>query len=322
MSSDHYLVTGSMGCIGSWVVSNLVASGEKVTAFDLAEDPRRMRLLMKEDDLSHVNFVKGDITDPKTVDFVVLDGGITKIIHLAALQVPFCKADPLMGARVNVDGTINVFEAAKNAGLKQVVYASSIAVYGEPGEYPPGPLQHDAVPAPKTHYGVYKFANEGNARIYWNDDGIASIGLRPYIVYGPGRDQGLTSDPTKAILSMIAGKPFQIEFGGKCVYHFAGDVADAFIRAANTDIQGAEAYNLGGHSVHMSEIVAAIETAIPAALDKITIVDKALPFPENVDDSAVVAKLGQLPNMSLADGMKKTAQIFENALNKGLLSVS
>ncbi len=320
MSNDHYLVTGAMGCIGSWVVRNLVASGKKVTAFDLADEPRRMRLLMTEKELSQVHFVKGDITDPEIVEQVVLEGGISKIIHLAALQVPFCKADPLMGARVNVDGSINVFEAAKKAGLDKVVYASSIAVYGAPDEYPAGPLQHDAPPAPKTHYGVYKLANEGTARIYWQDDGLSSIGLRPYIVYGPGRDQGLTSDPTKAILSVIAGKPFQIEFGGTYVYHYAGDVADAFILAADTEFQGAESFNLGGHSVPMSEIVAAIETALPAAAGKISIVDRGLPFPENVDDSAVITTLGQLPKMSLVDGMRQTAQLFEQALNAGTLT--
>jgi len=277
---------------------------------------------MTNDELSQVNFVRGDITDPKVVAEIVLEHGITKIIHLAALQVPFCKADPLMGARVNVDGTINIFEAAKKAGIDQVVYASSIAVFGAPDEYPPGPLLHDAPTAPKTHYGVYKLANEGNARIYWNDDGIASIALRPYIVYGPGRDQGLTSDPTKAILSVLAGKPFQIAFSGTCVYHYAGDVADAFIKASRTKINGAEAFTMGGHSVSVTEIVSAIEAVIPAAANQISIVENDLPFPEDVDDRAVATALGSLPNLSLIEGVKQTAQIFKQALKVGQLTVS
>jgi nucleoside-diphosphate-sugar epimerase len=144
---------------------------------------------------------------------VVKENAITHIIHLAALQVPFCKAKPSLGAAVNVVGTVNVFEAAKRAGLKQVVYASSVAVYGISEEYPDAPLAHDAPHKPRTLYGVYKHANEGSARISYQDDGISSIGLRPYIVYGPGRDQGMTSGPTKAILAAVLGQPYHIGFG-------------------------------------------------------------------------------------------------------------
>ena len=122
----------------------------------------------------------------------------THVIHLAAMQLPFCKADPIQGAMVNVVGTVNIFEAIKRSGLRKLVYASSTAVYGRAEEYPPTPLAHNAKLNPHSHYGVYKVANEDNARIYWQDDGISSIGLRPYTVYGAGRDQGLTSTPTKA----------------------------------------------------------------------------------------------------------------------------
>jgi nucleoside-diphosphate-sugar epimerase len=118
-------------------------------------------------------------------------------VHLAALQVPFCKADPVLGAQVNVTGTVNVFEAAKRQGLDTTIaYASSAAVHNEHGEV-----------APRTLYGVYKVANEGTARIYADDDGVASIGLRPFIVYGPGRDQGLTADPTLAMQAAARGEP-------------------------------------------------------------------------------------------------------------------
>ena len=105
---------------------------------------------------------------------------------------------------MNVVGTVNVFEAAKAAEIQKVVYASSIAVYGGKDEYEGELLPHHALANPHTHYGVFKQANEGTARIYWQDDGIASIGLRPYTLYGPGRDQGLTSTPTQAMLAASA----------------------------------------------------------------------------------------------------------------------
>ncbi len=198
---ERFFVTGALGCIGAWVVRNLVREGIPTVIYDLGGSQHRLRLIMSEDELEQINIINGDVTDLNAVEQAVKDTGATHIIHLAGLQVPFCKADPSLGARVNVVGTVNMFEAAKRAGIKHLVYASSIAVYGSSEEYPEEMLSHDAPQRPRTHYGVYKQANEGTARIYWQDDDMSSIGLRPYTVYGPGRDQGLTSAPTKAMLA-------------------------------------------------------------------------------------------------------------------------
>ena len=123
-----------------------------------------------------------------------------------------------------------MFEAVKRSGLRRVVYASSMAVYGRSEEYAPAPLSPDAVLKPRSHYGVYKQANEGSARLYWSESGISSIGLRPYVVYGPGRDQGMTSTPTKAMLAAAAGRSYRISYGGRFGFEYADDVAQAFIR--------------------------------------------------------------------------------------------
>lgn len=189
MPEQHFFVTGALGCIGAWVVRNLIHEGTPVTVFDLGTDPHRLRLILKPDELAQVKFIAGDVTDLTLVERSMRESQTTHIVHLAGLQVPFCKADPSLGARVNVVGTVNVFESAKRLGIKHLSFASSIAVYGLSEEYPETVLSHDSVPKPRSHYGVYKQANEGTARIYWLDDGISSIGLRPYIVYGPGRDQ-------------------------------------------------------------------------------------------------------------------------------------
>src|SRR4029079_5905398 len=130
------------------------------------------------------------------------DGGVTNVIHLAALQVPFCRADPPRGALVNVVGTVNVFEAVKRRldRMAPIAYTSSMGAYSSADVDPAtGRLLEDADPHPLTHYGVYKVANEGTARIYALDDGLRSIGVRPLTVYGAGRDQGMTSGPTVAI---------------------------------------------------------------------------------------------------------------------------
>ena len=115
-ASERFLVTGALGCIGAWTVRALVKEGVPVVAFDLGNDPRRLRQVMTPDELSRVSFVPGDITDLEGLNATLDRYDITNVIHLAALQVPFARADPPLGARVNVVGTVNVFEAVKRRG--------------------------------------------------------------------------------------------------------------------------------------------------------------------------------------------------------------
>src|SRR5690349_12531162 len=131
MATQRFLVTGALGCIGAWTVRELVRGGAAVTAFDLGTDHRRLELIMTPDELARVSFVVGDITDLDAVAGVLGDHGITNVIHLAALQVPLCRADPPLGARVNVVGTVNVFEAVRRRGdgMAPIVYASSIGMF-------------------------------------------------------------------------------------------------------------------------------------------------------------------------------------------------
>ncbi len=320
MSEQRFFVTGALGFIGAWVVRNLVAAGKTVTAFDLSTDSRRLRPLLSDDELAQVHFVAGDITDPAVVETALRDSGAHHVIHLAGLQIPFCKADPVLGARVNVVGTVNIFEAARQAGLRRVVYASSTAVYGPKESYPPGPLAPDAPFHPSTLYGVYKQANEGTARIYRQDHGISSIGLRPYVVYGVGRDQGLTSEPTKAMLAAAQGFGHHIGFGGRLDMQYADDIARAFIQCTQTPFEGAETFNLAGSRVHMSEVVAAIETAAPAVQGRVTFADNPLPYPEEMDAAPLARLLGELPHTPLATAVTETVSLFRQAIASGRFS--
>ena len=321
MSQERFLVTGALGCIGAWVVKNLIQAGAPTAVLDLSANAHRMKLIMSDEEIALVRFITGDITDLNSVKRAFEESQATQVIHLAGLQVPFCKADPPLGARVNVVGTVNIFEAAKQTGLKRVVYASSIAVYGPPGDYPAGPIAHEAAHRPRTHYGVYKQANEGTAKIYWYDDGLSSIGLRPYVVYGPGRDQGLTSDPTKAMLAAAAGKPFHIGYAGRFDMQYADDVAKSFIHATRVPFEGADAFNLRCSIVSMAEIVAAVEAAEPTSRGQITFEKIILPFPEEMDGSAITKALGALPHTPLVEGVAQTIAIFKEAITAGRLPV-
>src|SRR4051794_14954997 len=154
----RFLITGGYGFMGAWIAKNLLADGAAVHVYDLKEDPRRLRLLLPDEQVRRVTFVPGDVTDLATLTGALKTHGITHLIHLAGLQVPTCRADPMLGAKVNVLGTLAVFEAAKALGkqVKRIVYASSAAVFGGPDKYPPGPHPDDAPLIPGTHYGVFK----------------------------------------------------------------------------------------------------------------------------------------------------------------------
>ena len=106
------LMTGGYGCIGSWVAKRLVDEGREVWIYDLKEDLHRIDCLMTGDQKSRVHFVGGDVADLPSLKAAVEAHQITHLLHLAGLQVPTCRADPMLGARVNVMGTLAVFEVA------------------------------------------------------------------------------------------------------------------------------------------------------------------------------------------------------------------
>lgn len=317
MNDSRTLVTGALGCIGAWVARSLVRDQLAVVALDASSDDHRFKLLLSPEERAQVPVLKVDITDLPALERVVQEHGITHLIHLAALQVPFCKNDPALGARVNVVGTVNVFEAARQAGIRQVTYASSIAVFGLSEEYPTELLGEDAPRRPRSLYGVYKLANEGTAQVYWLDYGISSIGLRPYVVYGPGRDQGMTSGPTWAMLAAAAGRPFEIPFGGKCGLNYTEDVARIFIQASQAPLQGAELANLRGCVVDMNEILEAIFQAAPEARGQIRSKNTRLALPTGMDDQHLRSLLAALPDTPLQTGVAKTVEFFRQALRDG-----
>src|SRR5262249_32700120 len=224
------LITGGYGFIGAWIIKNLLAQGSQVWVYDLKEDPRRLKPIMPEADVRKVTFVQGDVTNQAGLQEAIAKHQISHIIHLAGLQVPTCRANPILGATVNVVGTLCVFEAVRLAGdqVKRLVYASTAAVFGPPEKYPSGPLADDVKLFPATHYGHFKVCNEGNAAVYFQDFGLSSIGLRPWTVYGVGRDLGMTSEPTKAIKSVALGRKYHISYGGFQDFQYVDDVAKAF----------------------------------------------------------------------------------------------
>ena len=305
------LVTGALGCIGAWAVERILARGDSPVVFDMGSDPRRIRDLVGDGDLERITFVQGDIAEPDALRACIEDHAVQRIVHLAGLQVPFCRANPMLGARVNVLGTVNVFEVAKACGIERVAYASSAAVYEREDEVrAEGAPDESATPHPSTHYGVYKLANEGTARVSFMENGTSSMGLRPLTVYGVGRDQGMTSGPTKAIKATVVGRPYTIGFGGRTDFLYAKDCAEAFLAAAESGPDGAHVFNLAGDSLAVTEFTAELALQASESLEFVTVDGPELPVPGAIDGARLNEVLPGLEHTSIADGIAETLTRF------------
>jgi len=315
------LVTGAHGCIGAWTVKALLDRGLDVVAYDLESDLRRLGLIASAAQISRVAMRTGSIEDTAAIKALVKDDAITHIVHLAAQLMPACQANPVAGAMTNVIGTLNIFEAARDAGRSvRVVYASSSAVWGPEEAYGAGKLTETDPLKPSTHYGVFKQTNEGNARVFYSQNGISSIGLRPWTVFGVGRDAGLTADPTLAIKALAMGKPFQIRLTGYMDLQYVEDVVEAFVQCLLSPLEGAHVFNLEGTVITMTDFIAELERARPGASKLITAEGPQVPVAYRMDGERLRALIEGIPQTPLETGIRKTLDFFVHLYRQGRLS--
>lgn len=307
MAAARVMVTGAGGCIAAWVMRDLVEAGAGVVGFDLSENKRRAGLAMSEAMLARIAWEVGDIADTARVRAVAEKHDVTAIIHLAALQVPFCKADPVAGAKVNVLGTVNVFEAARHLGIRRLAYASSIAVQGI------GP----DTPWLATLYGAHKACGEAMAGVYRQDWQVPSIGIRPGVVYGPGRDQGMSAAPTVAMLAAVTGAAYEIPFTGPFPFLYVREAAAAFVQAVARDGEGAPVFDLNGVGSTIEAVAEMIKARHPEA--RITQAGGRFPFPDEISDAPLGARIGPYRKWPLEEGVAETLALFADLVQAGKL---
>ncbi len=318
------LITGGCGFIGAWILRRLIDDGDDAVVVDAAPTTARWDMLLSRDEIARVRVVTARIDDRGAVAALVREVAPDAIVHLAGLQVPACKADPIAGALVNVIGTLAVFEAAKLRAVEagrapRIVYASSAAVFGSDADYA-GAVDDLAKERPSTHYGAFKLCGEHSARAFWETDGLASVGLRPLTVYGPGRDAGMTSFPTRAIAAALLGQRFDIPFSGATAYIHAREVAAMFVACARGASTGAMVYTVGGDVVDTPGFIRALAAIVPAAASLVTCSGGDLPIASRLDDAALRRDYPGLPRIALADGIRETVAVFERLRANGTLA--
>lgn len=314
LSNSRILITGAHGCIGAWITKLALDQGAEVIAYDLAVDPWRLRLISPDYDARRLSLIQGKVDDTDKVKSIIKDSGVTHIAHMAAVLMPYCAANPVAGGLIDVIGTLNVFEGARDSGRNvRVTYASSSAVWGPMSAYEDRKLNENDPLKPATHYGVFKQCNEGNARAFYAQNGISSIALRPWTVYGPGRDTGLTADPTLAMQSLAQGKPFHIRTGGRMDLQYVEDIAGAFLSCLFSELEGAHVFNVAGDIVEMSELISILESVRPGAKDLITAGGPEVPVAYQMDDSQLREHVPGIPRTSLEEGIRRTVEFFERS---------
>ncbi|MCZ7648298.1 MAG: SDR family oxidoreductase [Planctomycetota bacterium] len=318
----HVLITGGCGFFGAWILRKLFDAGHTPTVWDLELNPKRWLMILTPDEVAKVAFASVRVDDPDAVKAAMLEANPDAVIHLAGLQVPTCKKDPIAGARVNVIGTLAVFEAARALPRKPgLAYASSAAVFGSDADYDHQAVGDASWPRPGTHYGAFKLCNELTAKVFWTDHGLSSAGFRPLTVYGPGRDVGLTSFPTRAVAAALLGQNFEIPFSGPTCYTHCAEVAGYFVAAAlAAKREGAPVYTVGGEVADSKTFVEKLSRHVPEAKALVRVSGGDLPIASHLDDKPLRQAFPQVKRIGLDEGIGMTVEIFKKLKARGELA--
>ena len=261
----QYLVTGGAGFIGSHLCRRLLASGCAVRVLDDLSSGRRENLAALD---GEVDLVEGDLRDDALVGGAL--AGVDYVLHHAAVaSVQTSIERPRFEQEVNAAGTLQLFEAARRAGVRRVVFAASAASYGND---PTAPKREEMLPAPESPYAISKIAGEYYARVYSSLYGLEVVCLRYFNVFGPRQDP---SSPYSGVISifaerMLAGAaPTVFGDGGQSRdFVYVDNVVEANMRACATPGIAGRVYNIGcGRSASLLELVAALNRVLGTAIE-------------------------------------------------------
>ena len=302
----HVLVTGGAGFIGSNLVRGLLEAGDEVRVLDNFSTGSRQNL-----DGAEIEIVEGELRSYERVHNAVRDMEV--VFHLGALgSVPRSVQDPLTSSAVNVEGTLNVLLAARDAGVRRVVYSSSTSVYGSSAERP---TPEDCPPDPISPYGVAKLAAEryciSFSRVY---DSLETVVLRYFNVFGPRQspDSQYAAVVPLFIRAIAAGEPITIHGDGEQSrdFTYVGNVVQATMAAAGAAGASGRAFNIaGGSPVSVNRVAALLGEIIGNPVEKRFEPRRPGDIRDSwADLSAAREVLGYDPTVSLEEGLRHTVE--------------
>ncbi|HWP99035.1 MAG TPA: SDR family oxidoreductase, partial [Vicinamibacterales bacterium] len=303
-SMGVYLVTGGAGFIGSHLVDALVARGERVRVADNFSTGRRENLAH----LTGIEIVEGDLADLDVARRAV--EGCEIVLHQAAMpSVPRSVEDPIASNRANVDATLNVLVAARDAGVRRVVYAGSSSAYGNLAALP---KREDMPPAPLSPYALQKLVGEQYARLFWELYGLETVTIRYFNVFGPRQSP---SSPYSGVISLfiaalVEGRRPTIYGDGEQTrdFTYVANVVDGVLRACEAPQAVGQVINVAtGGRISLNRLFQALRELTGADVEPVY----ADPRPGDVRDSQADisrarALLGYEPIVSFEEGLRRT----------------
>lgn len=307
-----FLVTGGAGFIGSHLVDELLNKrGEQVRVLDNFSTGKRENL---EPYAGRIEIIEGDLRSQHTVRQAMAD--VAYVFHQGALpSVPRSIEDPITTNEVNVSGTLNVLDAAREAGVKRVVFASSSSVYGAGKGMP---KREDMLPEPISPYAVTKLTGEKYCRVYTDTFGLETVALRYFNVFGP------RMDPTSAysafiaifIVGMLEGRPLTVNGDGTVSRDFTyiTNVVHANMCAIDAQNPAGGVFNIGcGDSLSLNEIIARLQelTATEGKIFYGPAKTGDLPLSQ-ADIGAAQEKLGYRPLVHATEGLERAVSWYQS----------
>jgi UDP-glucose 4-epimerase len=320
-----YLITGAAGFIGSALVHALIERGEQVRGIDNFESGRRENLA---DVISQFDFREADILDPEAMASACQ--GVDYVLHQAALpSVPKSILEPARSNQVNVEGTVNVLIAARDAGVKRVVYAASSSAYGDT---PTLPKREDMMPMPLSPYAVAKLAGEMYMQVFYGVYGLPTVCLRYFNIFGPRQDptSQYSAVLAKFITLMLKGERPTIFGDGEQSrdFNYIDNAVDANLLAATApekDVAG-QIFNIAtGHRFDLNETVALLKPVTGYTGDVEYAEERTGDIKHSLADiSRAQEKLGYQPKVNFEEGLRRTVEWYraEEAANQTELAAS
>jgi len=315
MSKQTYLVTGGAGFIGSHITERLVRDGHNVRVLDDFSSGKQANL---DSFASDIELIKGDIRDAGLVRKATT--GVDIVFHEAALgSVPRSVADPLTTHEVNITGTLNVLIAARDAGVKRVVYASSSSVYGET---PVLPKVEDMIPQPLSPYALSKLAGEQYSRVFKQVYGFEMVCLRYFNIFGPRQDPDseYAAVIPRFAIALLSGEPPTIYGNGlqSRDFTYVENVVNANLLAAEAEGVAGQAFNVAcGGRYTLLDLIATLKEMIGGNIEPIH-------EPSRVGDvrdsqasiEAAKRALGYEVSVGFEEGLQRTVEWYRNQVGK------
>ena len=303
-----YLVTGGTGLIGSRIVRDLVREDHQVVVYDWQPVMTSLERVLSDQELERmVTIVQGDVTDLPHLIRTITKHNVEKIIHTASLLTLESNANPPMALKVNCEGTLCVFEAARILGLKKVVWSSSNSVFGPPEKYAQKFIPNDAMHDPQNIYAATKSFCESAANYYFDEYGVDITGIRYQTVYGVGQRRGIFGAVVRELVFNPAlSKPGRVPYDDALIgWNYVDDPVRATVLASNVQRTTARNFSIMGDPRTLREVADYVRKIIPGA--QITLLPGSFTGDVvHLETQPVEEEIGYRPQWSMERGILET----------------